>query len=138
MDELLARLRISELYARYNWAVDHTEPEAFALTFTEDGAFIGTIGTYEGRDQLEAFARIQDLKRRGLQHWNTNIVLSFVDENTVHGKAYMLALYQGERAPVVERAGFYSDVITREGGDWVFKTRRFAPLPGSPPLIAKS
>lgn len=131
MQQLMDRAEIEELYARYNWSVDQTDGHAFASTFTPDGAFIGTIGSFTGYEQLREFAEKQNLKQRGLQHWNANVSLAFDGADLVHGRAYMLVVCAGDPAPTIERAGLYIDEIVRSGGQWLFKSRRFSLLAGT-------
>ena len=38
------QLDIMELMARYNHAIDGSQPEAWADTFTDDGVFEGSVG----------------------------------------------------------------------------------------------
>jgi hypothetical protein len=65
---------IQQLYARYNDAIDAGDAEAFANTFTADGAF----NTFKGRPALIDFmaqwtGRMNGANRR---HWNTNLVIT--------------------------------------------------------------
>ena len=50
------RVEIRDLISRYNKAIDTGDADGYANTFTPDGQFIGIVGTFNGRDELRAFA----------------------------------------------------------------------------------
>lgn len=126
------RLAIQELYARYNWAIDTSDGEAFAATFTPDGRMVNPEfdSVIEGTEPLAAFARDVDLGSRGLQHWNTNLVLDADGPNAVRARLYMFAAFGtkqpviGEADPVIERLGRYEDRLVKDdAGEWRFAER---------------
>lgn len=124
--DLSDRIAIQELYARYNWAIDLSDPAAFAATFTAAGSFVGSMGTMSGHAALAAFAERERLVDRGVMHWNGNIVVDSIDNGVAQARAYMMALVPGECGPIVERAGRYSDTIVHTSNGWKFAERRFS------------
>ena len=54
-------IEVQSLYARYNWALDRGDAEAWADTFTPDGVFAiedqGAAGISAGRDAIVKFAK---------------------------------------------------------------------------------
>jgi SnoaL-like domain len=72
----LDRLEIRELAARYSWADDTADGEAFAAVFTPDGGFGSTRHTVTGHAELAALGRsIAPAPPAGIQHWVTNMVI---------------------------------------------------------------
>lgn len=124
-DRTADRMAIIELYGRYNWAVDSTDGDAFAATFTADGAFVGSISTLRGAEALRAFAVSEALDKRGLQHWSSNIVIDFLGPDVARSRAYSLALIPGADMPVIERAGRYDDRLVRTTQGWRFAERKY-------------
>src|SRR5690554_3319494 len=94
------RAKIEDLQARYLFALDFRDPEAYAATFTEDGILDYGAGEIKGRDAIRQMVegmRASEAERRaadtsGLRpaagrHNITNIVID-IDGDTATATAY--------------------------------------------------
>ena len=83
------QLAIQALAARYNFAIDTGDGEAFAATFVEGGVLNGAGSETEGRAALAAFAVGFAGSVRGPRHVVTNMVIDG-DGKFATFKAYTL------------------------------------------------
>jgi ketosteroid isomerase-like protein len=67
------KFEITELAARYNYALDTGDGDAWAATFTDDGVFASSGSTLTGTEAPAEFARDRD--SAGLRHWTNNLVV---------------------------------------------------------------
>ena len=122
------KLDILELCARYNHAFDGENPDAFAATFTHDGAF----GSIVGREELKTFVpqkweQMRDNGTRVCRHWNTSHVIDG-DGGTARHRCYALVLgRKGDGPPFIGLTGVYDDVLKKVNGEWKFVRRTFIP-----------
>ena len=125
------RVEIRDLISRYNKAIDTGDADGYANTFTPDGEFIGIVGTFNGRDELRAFAAAYAIEEHyaefaAAQHWVTNIVADAdadADgaEATVFSHLQMVKpLPDGGRILLV---GHYDDIVRKVDGQWLFAQR---------------
>ena len=124
------RVEIRDLISRYNKAIDTGDADGYANTFTPDGQFIGIVGTFNGRDELRAFAAAYATEEQyaefaSAQHWVTNVVVDPVEGDderaTVFSHIQMVKpLADGGRILLV---GHYDDIVRRAGGGWLFEQR---------------
>lgn len=126
------RAEIEDLMARYLFALDFFDADAYAETFAEDGALDWAMGTVEGRDAIRAeaagmkasMARVfgQDTM---LRHFVTNIAIS-VDGNRASTRAAWFEAYGNGPGsdPRMGTFGHYEDELVRIDGRWKFKRRR--------------
>ena len=124
------RVEIRDLISRYNKAIDTGDADGYANTFSADGQFIGIVGTFNGRDELRAFAAAYSTEEQyaefaSAQHWVTNVVVDPVEgddeQATVFSHLQMVKpLPDGGRILLV---GHYDDVVRRVDGRWVFAQR---------------
>lgn len=123
---------IRALLARYNFAIDLGDADAWAGCFTETGTFECTglpedsplAGRFEGRDALAAYARTHLGLNKGLaRHWNWNLLIDGDgDEATM--RCYLLALRAGQGPDVKMAAtGIYEDRLVRTADGWRFAAR---------------
>ncbi len=125
-------IEIQQLYARYNEAIDSGDADAYADTFTADGAF----NTFKGRDGLIDFiaqwtGRMNGGSRR---HWNTNLVITPAPGGA-SGSVYLMLLDVSVRPPAIASTAKYSDTLVKTPQGWRFKTRttRADPAPAPRP-----
>jgi uncharacterized protein (TIGR02246 family) len=120
------QLAIQGLAARYNFAIDTGDGEAFAATFVEGGVLNGAGQVTEGRAALADFARNFAASVRGPRHVVTNMVIDG-DGKFATFKAYMqLSIMSGEPAQsTVLAIGGYDDTLSKEDGTWRFVRRSF-------------
>ncbi|WP_423922679.1 nuclear transport factor 2 family protein [Candidatus Poriferisodalis sp.] len=121
------RVEIRDLISRYNKAIDTGDADGYANTFTPDGEFIGIVGTFNGRDELRAFAAAYAIEEQyaefaSAQHWVTNVVADGDGaEATVFSHLQMVKpLTDGGRILLV---GHYDDVVRKVDGQWLFAQR---------------
>ncbi len=121
------RVEIRDLISRYNKAIDTGDADGYANTFTPDGEFIGIVGTFNGRDELRAFAAAYATEEQyaefaSAQHWVTNVVAEGDgDEATVFSHLQMVKpLPDGGSILLV---GHYDDIVRKVDGQWLFAQR---------------
>ena len=121
------RVEIRDLISRYNKAIDTGDADGYANTFTPDGQFIGIVGTFNGRDELRAFAEAYSTEEQyaefySAQHWVTNVVADGdADQATVFSHIQMVKpLHEGGTILLV---GHYDDIVRKVDGQWLFAQR---------------
>ena len=131
------RASIEDLQARYMFAMDWQDADAYAATFTEDGVLDWALGVARGRDAIRAevhgmraaFARREavDAPRRParLRHFITNVTLK-IDGDEATGHAYWMELNNDvrDRWPYVGGYGHYADDLRKIDGVWLFARRK--------------
>lgn len=128
------RAGIGELFARYAWALDTADFDAFVACFAPDGvlvqARVGAQRDFAGADRLRAFAT--ELCRaewfRGRQHHVSNVV--FGNGRPGVGwelSSYVLVTQASDSAVTVEFTGSYYDRCVKHDSEWKFGLRRYRP-----------
>jgi hypothetical protein len=112
---------IEQLYATYNHAIDAGDGEAWAATFTPDGAF----NKFAGRDQLVGFIQTWKEKMNGAnrRHWNTNLRI-VASKDGASASVFLMLLDVGTKPPSIVATGMYNDTLVRTANGWRFKTRQ--------------
>lgn len=132
------RALIEDLQARYLFALDFRDPEAYAATFTEDGVLDYGAGQIKGRKaiaEMVAGMRKRDEERRakdtsGLRpaagrHSITNIVIK-VNGDKATSVAYWhhMGNDNPERKAQLNSFGHYEDELVKVNGEWLFSKRK--------------
>ena len=122
------KLDILDLCARYNHAFDSADPEAWAATFTEDGAF----GSHKGTEELRAFVprRWEQARADGVRvcrHWNTSHVIEGDGDTARHSCYGLVLVIRGDDVPTISLTGVYHDTLKKVNGEWKFVDRKFIP-----------
>jgi hypothetical protein len=132
------RAKIEDLQARYLFALDFRDPEAYAATFTEDGILDYGVGEIKGRDAIGAMVenmrqnaerqRAEDssgLRPAAGRHNITNIVIE-VNGDTAVGTSYWFHMGNAnpERAAQLNSFGHYEDEMVKVDGEWLFSKRK--------------
>ena len=130
------RAEIADLMARYLFARDYHDPDAYAECFTEDGVLDYAMGTLAGREAIRAEARVfRDKIAEVFPDWQGNPAKV---RHLVHQKALEI---DGDRArhtgfwwemtnggpegrPATPSFGTYEDELLRVDGRWLFKRRK--------------
>lgn len=112
---------IKQLVARYCDALDRGDGEAWAATFVDDGRF-ETVGRTPvvGRSAIAALIAGRAPYRS--RHFPTNLLID-VDGDSARMRAYLKVVSEGR----ITVTGEYADVLRRDGGQWRFVERVFAP-----------
>ena len=117
---------IQQLVARYNFAVDGGDPDAFAGTFTPDGEFGAGGQVMRGHDELRAFV----VGRAGIaprRHLVSSILVDG-DGDRASLRAYLQVVAMGDDGSLqVAVQGTYDDELVRTADGWRFTRRSFAP-----------
>jgi uncharacterized protein (TIGR02246 family) len=130
------RVEIQELIARYNRAIDTAgHAKEWAETFAPDGEFIGVVGHFRGRAELEQFARSywEDPKyeefRTG-QHWVNNIIVDPDPEGDDRAIVFAHQLMIRPQGPVgeINLMAWYDDRVAKIDGRWLFTRRKVNPV----------
>ena len=139
------RAEIENLQARYMFALDWQDAEAYADTFAEDGVLDWARGVVKGRkairEEMETLKKVMfagagpaasGLPMR-LRHYISNLVLK-VDGDCASARAYWHEMKNDgpERAIRIIGYGHYDDELVRVNGEWLFQSRRInnVQLPG--------
>jgi uncharacterized protein (TIGR02246 family) len=132
------RAQIEDLQARYLFALDFRDPEAYAATFTEDGVLDYGAGKIQGRQAIGDMVknmranaeRQQSQDTSGLRpaagrHNISNIVLE-IDGDRARGTAYWFQMGNAnpERAAQLNSFGHYEDELVKVNGEWLFSLRK--------------
>ena len=132
------RAQIEDLQARYLFALDFRDPEAYAATFTEDGVLDYGAGKIQGRQAIGDMVknmranaeRQQSQDTSGLRpaagrHNISNIVLE-IDGDRARGTAYWFHMGNAnpERAAQLNSFGHYEDELVKVDGEWLFSLRK--------------
>jgi len=111
-------LEIEQLYARYYHAIDSGDADAWAATFTEDGAFNNT----KGQDALKAMIRNSTANGTSLRHWISNLLLTPVPGG-VEGKVYVMQVDISSTPISIATYSRYDDLIVKTSRGWRFKDK---------------
>jgi ketosteroid isomerase-like protein len=132
------RAEIENLQARYMFALDFRDADAYASTFTEDGVLDYGAGEIVGRQAIHDFidgmrrneeaAALDDesgLRPAAGRHSITNLVLR-IDGNRAYSRAYWFHMGNAnpERSAELTSFGHYEDELIRVDGKWLFSHRK--------------
>jgi hypothetical protein len=132
------RAQIEDLQARYLFALDFRDAEAYAATFAEDGVLDYGAGKIVGRKaiaEMVAGLRAGAERQRGAdtsglrpaagRHNISNIVVE-IDGNRARGTAYWFHMgnANAERAAQLNSFGHYEDELVKVDGRWLFSLRK--------------
>jgi ketosteroid isomerase-like protein len=118
------RLDIQDLFARYAWALDTGDADAFVDCFTADGVLhwdsfeppIICRGTAGLRRFVDHLAALPD--SAGRQHHVSNVRISGAGD-AAQAQAFALVTLRAADGQVQARvAGYYEDELRREAGGW--------------------
>jgi hypothetical protein len=130
------RAEIENISNKYMVAVDAGDIETVMSTWHEDGELISVFGTDSGKDEIRAVmsafggGRVEAIPdgataRQRTRHQIINHVID-VDGDTATTIAYWFAMTNRTPQNDVQLLfmGHYEDVLVRENGKWLFKTRK--------------
>jgi ketosteroid isomerase-like protein len=126
------RAAIEDLMARYLFALDFFDADAYAETFAEDGVLDWAMGTARGREAIRAEASGMKASMAQvfgddtiIRHFVTNIAISVEGDRASTRAAWFEAYNNGpEGTPKMGTFGHYEDALERIDGRWRFKRRR--------------
>jgi ketosteroid isomerase-like protein len=132
------RAQIEDLQARYMFALDFKDAEAYASTFANDGVLDYGAGEIRGREAIRNFvveskktseARAakdtSGLRPAAGRHNVTNLVLK-IDGNKAIGRAYWFHYENNnpKRTSSLDSFGHYEDEMVKVNGKWLFSKRK--------------
>ena len=132
------RAKIEDLQARYLFALDFRDPEAYAATFAPDGVLDYGAGKLVGREAIrgmvagtranaerQSAADASGLRPAAGRHNITNIVLT-IDGDRATGTAYWFHMGNAnpERKAQLNSFGHYEDELVKIDGEWFFSLRQ--------------
>jgi hypothetical protein len=113
-------VEIQQLYAKYNWALDAGDSQAYASTFTPDGAFNNNVGH-------DAIVKFADTFHAGMgahvKHWNTNLLIQPAADGA-SGQVYLVLVDFATKPPTIATSASYSDQLVKTPQGWRFKKRQ--------------
>ena len=110
---------IEQLYARYYHAIDGGNADAWAATFTADGAF----NQLSGQQALKDFITNGTAKGTPMRHWTSNLQLTPV-AGGIEGKVYVIQFNIKQTPITAATYSRYDDLIVKTSDGWRFKQRR--------------
>jgi hypothetical protein len=129
MAEAEDRLAIHELLARYAWAFGTGNVEDFVACFTPDATLAEDV--FEAEDRWTGEADIRAMAEfyfsrpgfPGRQHHVGHILIE--GEGDRRGvRAFCFVTYcRGEPPYTIRFAGYYDDIVVKNGGRWFFQQR---------------
>jgi hypothetical protein len=132
------RAMIEDLQARYIFAMDFRDADAYASTFTPDGVLDYGGGVIHGRDAIrdlivgmrkndeaKAAKDTSGLRPAAGRHNITNIVLK-IDGDKAAGRAYWFHVGNDnpKRSATLDSFGHYEDELVKVNGKWLFSKRK--------------
>lgn len=131
------RAQIEDLQARYLFALDWQDAEAYAATFTEDGIMDWAGGIAQGKEAIREEVRgmranyaaqatedapLRPARRR---HFISNMVIK-IDGDSATGRAYWMEFdnRNADRKGYSGAYGHYEDELRKVDGQWLFSKRK--------------
>jgi len=116
--------QIRALVARYNFAFDFGDADAWAACFSDDGAFesvgVESEPVHVDRADLPAFAERQfGINQLRGRHWTNNELIE-IDGDTATMQCYLVAITTDRR---IAATGVYRDRLRKVDGHWLFSLR---------------
>ena len=119
---LADKWEIQELVAKYAYAIDHRQAQAWADLFTVDGQFISAgIKRAQGRDELIEYVERAQRTGNQIRHWTCNMLIEG-DAESARLRLYVMAVDVAQTIrPYL--MGEYDDQLVKVEGQWKFKVR---------------
>jgi hypothetical protein len=131
------RAQIEDLEARYMYALDWLDVDAYAGVFAEEGILDWAHGRAEGREAIREevrnmrayFTRLREAdapeRPARLRHFLTNMTLQ-VDGDRAKGRAYWFEINNDHRGrwPYVAGYGHFESEFRKVDGQWLFTFRK--------------
>jgi 3-phenylpropionate/cinnamic acid dioxygenase small subunit len=118
------RATLHDVYARYAYAFDGADADAWADLFAADGRFAPpNIPEVVGTDALRDFVASRSADTPGMRHLMSNVLVEGTDGGA-KGRAYFLCFRLGPDGLFrLRNFGRYDDEFVREGGTWKIASR---------------
>jgi 3-phenylpropionate/cinnamic acid dioxygenase small subunit len=119
------RATLHDVYARYAYAFDGADADAWAALFAADGRFAPPgVDEVVGTAALRAFVAARAADAPGMRHVMSNVLVEATDGGA-RGNAYFLCFRLGPDGLFrLRNFGRYDDEFVHEGGTWKIASRR--------------
>jgi hypothetical protein len=129
------RAEIEDLMARYLFAIDYADWDAYVETFAPDGELEFASGTFHGRDEIRAgvikfaagigrFYHTADGKPAKLRHIVLQSVIRVEGDHAWARTQWLEMANHGEGdTPKIGTYGIYEDALVKLDGKWLFQKR---------------
>ncbi|MFN8033329.1 MAG: nuclear transport factor 2 family protein [Mycobacterium sp.] len=124
--ELVARERIRDTLARYNWSGDSARVDDLTAAFTADGELeVRSMTTVKGRNAIAGFlggvvtAPAEPGSKRIVRHALTNIRFTEVTPERAQVSSYFTVFTEIG----LDHYGRYRDIFVPSGDDWLIQSR---------------
>ncbi len=132
------RAKIEDLQARYLFALDFQDPQAYAATFAEDGILDYGAGEIRGREAIAAMvansrrnseaqraADTSGIRPAAGRHNITNIVIEINGDRAVSTSYWFhMGNSNPDRSAQLNSFGHYEDELVKVNGEWLFSRRK--------------
>jgi 3-phenylpropionate/cinnamic acid dioxygenase small subunit len=118
------RATLHDVYARYAYAFDGADADAWAALFTADGRFAPPgLPAVVGAEALHEFVAARAADAPGMRHVMSNILVE-ATEGGARGRAYFLCFRLGPDGKFrLRNFGRYDDDFVRDDGTWKIANR---------------
>jgi uncharacterized protein (TIGR02246 family) len=125
--DVVDRLAIEDLYARYSHAYDAGDAEQVVALFTDDGEFMRAgAPPVRGRAALSEMVAASAARALRTRHLVMSVLITPErDGDTATGTAFVQVVRPGGDSIQVLALGRYEDLFVREGRRWLIRSRRF-------------
>ena len=146
IDQIADRMEIAEVIAKYSYAADFSDPEAFAALFVEDGVFefyiLDAKEPFERRVSRAVIRAKQESRKESKRisgiktgHHQSGLIFIELTADTARTQTMLVHSVQGadETAPRITSSGVYYDNWRKTSDGWRFAQRVIrldGPLPG--------
>lgn len=123
------RLAINDLLARYAWALDTGDVDAFVACFTATAVVVEEVfeepDRWEGADGIrrlaEHFRNVPNFP--GRQHHVSQLLVEGDGQRCAARSFVLVSECRGEPPYVIRFAGYYEDQLLKSNGRWLFERR---------------
>jgi 3-phenylpropionate/cinnamic acid dioxygenase small subunit len=118
------RATLHDVYARYAYAFDGADADAWAALFAADGRFAPPgIPEVVGTEALREFVASRSSELPGMRHLMSNVLVEGTEAGA-RGSAYFLCFRLGpDGAFRIRNFGRYDDEFVKEGDTWKIARR---------------
>jgi SnoaL-like domain len=120
--QLIEKLAIQELCARYCQTIDSQDSDGWADCFVEEGAFEFDGWAIRGRAALREYAEVHARHMR-YRHMTVNCLYE-VNGNQATGRATTVVTLATEGGFKILGQGGYQDRLVKQDGRWLIELRR--------------
>ena len=118
---------IREVLADYCFRLDGGDYDGMAALFAEDGTWDTAFGTATGRAAIAELARNirarAGAERPRAVHLVSNIAIA-LDGDSARVRSNWMVMQNAPEGPKIGSGGGYADEMVREGGRWLFRSRK--------------